>query len=329
MVLINAGRSAAANSPKRYVYISEIQGDVRFNEAGKDLPVSTKGDMVSITPQTGLKTLDGHIRLGTTDGSTIILDTQSAIQFGSPGSASDKTGTFFDHLYGRSLLINGQKTPGQGGIRLPNGFSVNVAQSIVGIEFHPENSDPLEVDCLVGSCQVITQKQSTVIMGGEHVRIAGDGTIHPVDQARFTLWAALGGGDIPLPPTETATLTALPTQTAVVKSATPTPTQTASASPTLTASPTASSTASQTPTLTPTWRYIPPTKTKSPTNTPERPPEIVPTDPPPATNTAPPPPPPPPPTDVPAPTIAPFPTYTPIPAPTVTPEEPPPPPPGG
>ena len=172
-------------------------------KSGKDLPGSNEGDKVPVTPQTGLKTLDGHIRLGMADGSIVILDTLSAIQFSNPGLGSDKTGTFFDHLYGKALLINGQRTPGQSGIRLPNGITVNVAQSIVGIEFHPEIIDPLEVDCLAGACQVTTQKDFDCFNGrrAHPDRRRWDhppgrsGQVHPLGGSGRRLYSAAPNGN--------------------------------------------------------------------------------------------------------------------------------------
>jgi hypothetical protein len=330
VVLVVISNIKAAPKGTQLATVSDIQGTVQVIDGDSQAVAVKKGALMARSTHTILKTDDGQARLAMKDGSSVVLDTQAAIEFGNPNGAPQPEAPVFNLVNGKTLVLMDAANQKPFIVQLAGHSSVTGTGAVMGLEVQSQDDPSQDLDCMVGSCQISFGGQFLGLSAGQHIHIGADGTSQTMSGARFDQWASLGGGSVPVPsatpsntpepvlPTVTLgpTDTLAPTNTQVVL-----PTQVPTDTPTP---------VTPTPTITRTRRVIP-TATRTPTNEPNNHPvptsvphTAVPTSQPtsaPATQA--PTNPPPPPTNPPPPTSPPEPTSTQIP-PTAAPTDPPP-----
>jgi hypothetical protein len=296
--------------------LSELQGVVQVEEGGST-KAARRGSLVARSSITLLKTEEGTTRLGLTDGTTLYLDRNSAVQFDQGSSSTENEPASLSLAYGRALVINNTKQdlpPTH--LTLGEDTFITGLGAVMGLESQQAGGFPQDIDCFVGSCTVVRNGKTVELSAGQHLQIGTGGIAMAPDISRNASWLGLGGAFVPTP---LATATMLPSVTTIViqgptstslppagqSTSTMLPSATRRASATFTITITPSITNTPTPTVTNT--FVPtrpkPSKTSSPTEPPPPPPKD--------TDTPVPPPP--------APTATPFPTYTEPPPPTETP----------
>ncbi|MDD5368490.1 MAG: protein kinase [Anaerolineaceae bacterium] len=304
VALLGKLKPQAANANGQLAYITDLSGEVQVDNG--DSPVSARrGALMAQSPRTTLKTNLGSAHLGMPDGSLLVMDAQTAIEFGSLNNPQPDKPLAFNLVYGRVLVSNGKENQVAFNALMGGKLIVVGTSAMLGLQAQPPDGSIQDIDCLAGACQVKVGNGYLTINAGQHVRLGKDGIPQQPGSVQYGDWAALGGAlvaaispsNTPTNLPVTATFTLAPSSTLIPTLLATTAMPPATMPPTATM--TSSATASQTATAiaTSTWVWIPPTKTKRPTATEEPPP-------PPATATNPPPPPP---------TATPFPTYTPPP----------------
>lgn len=298
-------------------YISNINGDVRLSDGIADVSAQN-GALSARSTRVLLKTGNGNANLKMRDGSSVIIDSSSIIEFNREYMKAPGESFAFNLVSGRALLINGQDANIPTQVFVGGNITARVFQAVIGLEVKENDLIHQQVDCLIGPCLVNGILQ---LVSGQSASIGLDGTVQLTRKIAYESWIVLGKvgafnfdfssifADVhpSMTPTVTATITLTQTptmaETLVGLSGTPSSVMTSTVTPVNSQTPTLTSTLAATPvyrhpfpTLTPqATNALPPTSTPLPASTPV-------------------------PTWTPIPTETPFPSDTPYPTPTISPQ---------
>lgn len=228
MVLILAGaaflpgilpqtKSSMPTVPAGTIRIVESAGEVLYMESGR-LPAKLQSNAsLPIHAGGALQTLEGTLQFILPDSSRIYLDRFSKValtQIADP--LSEERNNVLTLTQGRLLIVYSPPSGFSSLITAPTDLRAQVLGSILGAAFDPAQSR-LEVDCLEGACLVANARDILHLNGGEY-SWANSGGIAPPGNARYDLWAGIGGMDAAwITPTSIPAATSTPTATATRK----------------------------------------------------------------------------------------------------------------
>jgi protein phosphatase len=197
------------------IRIVESSGEGLYMESGQ-LPVKLKSDFsFPIRPGGTLQTLEGTLQFILPDSSRIFLDRFSKVtltQIADP--RTEERNNILTLEQGRVLIEYSPPLGFSSSIAAPGNLRAQGMGSILGVTYDSEQSR-LEADCLKGLCLVANDRDVLQLSSGQY-SWAGANGIGSVWDARYDLWAGLGGMDaawITPTPLPSATPTATPTPT--------------------------------------------------------------------------------------------------------------------
>ena len=270
-------------SDNRLATVSVINGEVLVSDGISEI-AAKEGPLIPRDVRTLLKTGEGNAILTMPDGSFVILDTNSTIEFNRNNEQESDKPFAFNLVSGRAMVINGQDSQSPIQVFVGGHIAVQVFRAAMGLQVQTESETRERVDCLEGSCQV---SGNYLLKSGQNARIGQDNTIVVTEGVAYNTWRSLGKSSKPgsvllnlftsIFPTITPTITL----TALPQAATPTFSITVSSTVISSPSPTSTIQLTATPTPTITKTPLPPYSSPTPTPTQrekrERPPEATPT----------------------------------------------------
>ncbi|MBN2085137.1 MAG: protein phosphatase 2C domain-containing protein [Anaerolineales bacterium] len=197
------------------ILTGQITGEALYKESGQVPQTLRANSSLPVKPGGSLQTLEGTAQFILPDSSRVYLDRFSEVTLAQ--IADPRTGVQNNILtleQGRLLIVLALRTGFSSTIKAPDDLRAQVLGSVMGVAYDPSESR-LEVDCLEGAC-LVANAGDVLQLGGGQYSWAGRKSIGRVEEARYALWAELGGADpswITPTPLPTATSTNTPTAT--------------------------------------------------------------------------------------------------------------------
>ncbi len=248
--------------PENSAVVDNVHGNVWYQISEQPANELTNGENIPLASGVFVRTTVGTARIVVSDQIVLYIGEQSEIMFSDFDQGSDVLILMLNR--GRILTDVSLVQPDRLIVQTPLDAQASVSRGLMGVAYETA----LDVDCLIGKCQITSDADGRALQMGESSRYF-DGIFEPA-HAQYDLWQVFAP---PVP-----TLTPLPSATST-HTPTVTPTSTSTPMPTVI----------MPPTLAPTEKEVepPPVSTSTPTESPSDTPE-------------PPPPPPPPPEQPPA-----------------------------
>lgn len=250
-------------SDNQLAYLSIINGDVKVSDGTSDVEAK-KGALINQGARTMLRTGEGTASLKMQDGSSVIVDAETEIEFNRQNVNDGGKSFAFNLVSGKVLVINGQDSHSPTHVLLGGLFTGRVSQAVMGLSVQTSDAMQVRVDCLAGPCLV---NGVLHLETGQNASIDMNGTVHVVKGIPYDSWISLGKAGALNPilyflfanmrPVERSTDTSVPSATILPASMTPHPT--ATATPSRTSTPNPSLTVTGTRTKTPWWANMSPT----------------------------------------------------------------------
>jgi hypothetical protein len=209
--------AAPAFAPDQFANLSFIQGEVQISD-GSTTSAARRGALVTSSVTTRLKTGQGYAHLELRDGSFIILDSGSAIEFNPQKGTDLEKPIAFKVAYGRVLVVNNQDSPNPTRVQLGGKITATAFRAVMGLEVQPESSALQQVDCLAGQCQLDTDSGAMDLGAGQSAHVSLGGRIELAGGILYDAWAAIGGLAVPSPTSSGLLVHILPTVTDLVDS---------------------------------------------------------------------------------------------------------------
>jgi serine/threonine protein phosphatase PrpC len=199
------------------ILIGPISGEALYKESGR-VPVTLRADSpLPVNPGGTLQTLEGTVQFILPDSSRVYLDRFSEVvltQIADPRSGAQNNILTLEQ--GRLLIVLVLQSGFSSSVKAPDNLRAQVLGSVMGVAYDPGETR-LEVDCLEGTC-LVANAGDVLQLGGGQYAWAGRNTIGRAGEARYALWAGLGGTDAGwITPTALPTATPTDTPTATIK----------------------------------------------------------------------------------------------------------------
>ena len=253
----------------RLAYLSVINGDVIVSDGITEV-AAEKGALTPRDARTMLMTRKGNVLLITPEGSYVILDSDSAIEFNRQNENNSGKSFAFNLINGRAMVINGQDSKSPIQVFLGGHITAQVFQAAMGLEVQTDGNILESVDCLAGSCLVGGNSELT---SEQNARISQDSTVKISNGVNYDGWKLLGRASNPDFALSNLLASIFPTITLTIspgtapKEATPTLPFTSTNTSTSSPSPTRTTQLTATPTATNTKKPVPITLSQTPTST--------------------------------------------------------------
>jgi hypothetical protein len=188
-----------------------------YKESGQ-VPVTLRADSpLPVKPGGTLQTLEGTVQFILPDSSRVYLDRFSEVvltQIADPRAGAQNNILTLEQ--GRLLIVLALQSGFSSSVKAPDNLRAQVLGSVMGVAYDPGESR-LEVDCLEGAC-LLANAGDVLQLGGGQYAWAGRSAIGRTGEARYALWAGLGGTDAAwITPTALPTATPTDTPTATIK----------------------------------------------------------------------------------------------------------------
>ncbi len=209
----NTGGNAAQAG---FFSVDNADGLVEITYPGQVAQPIAPGTLLEAKPGMQISTAQGKSKITLADGTAIYVDASTSITLKTISNPKSNQVVTTVILNGGQVLVD--STRAADGIAtvvaLPGGVKGSTNGMFIGATYKPEQKR-LDVDCMVGGCQVSGASASRDLVTGQHSWIS-DGVVGGLDEARWALWMNACDADCPAqsqaaPPPQT-TPTFVPTQ---------------------------------------------------------------------------------------------------------------------
>ena len=269
VAIFSSGCSSDLVPDNQLAYLSIINGDVIVSDGITEV-TAEKGALTPRDVRTLLKTGQGNTLLIMPDGSYVILDSDSSIEFNRQNENDSGKSFVFNLINGRAMVINGQDSQSPIQIFVGGHITAQVFRAAMGLEVQTDGNILERVDCLAGTCLVGGNSELTT---GQNARIDQDSTIKITNGVNYDAWKLLARASNPdsalsimlasIFPTITPTISPAAAQKEATQTLPFTGTSTSTASPI----PTSTTQLTATPSPTNTLKPLPITLSPTPTPT--------------------------------------------------------------
>lgn len=195
-LLIETTLSACSSilaTDNQLAYVSVINGDVIVSDGITEV-AAEKGALTPRDVRTMLMTRQGNALLKTPEGSYVILDSESAIEFNRQNENDSGKSFSFNLINGRAMVINGQDSQSPIQVFLGGHITAQVFRAAMGLEVQTDGNILESVDCLAGMCLV---GGSSELTSGQNARISQDSTVKIANGVNYDAWKSLGRASDP------------------------------------------------------------------------------------------------------------------------------------
>jgi len=199
-------------------YLTFVNGEVKVSDGITEVAASN-GALIARNVRSLLKTGHGNASLKMPDGSIVIIDSASTIEFIRQNEIDPNKVFVFNLIKGRVLVVNEKtsRTPTQ--LFIGEKIAVRVFQATMGLEVTMDGKVRERVDCLVGQCLV---NWVYLLKSGQKAQIGPGSTVRVSEGVPYDTWISLGRASNPGPALSALFASTLPTIThTVIPSATP------------------------------------------------------------------------------------------------------------
>ena len=199
----------------KLAYLSVISGDVKVSDGITEIEAKN-GDLTARNMRTLVKTGQGIASLRLQDGSLIIIDEASTVEFNRYDDNDPRKSFALNLVKGRLLVINenGSQAPTQ--LLIGGDVAVRISDAVMGLEINLDDEVRKRVDCLIGQCLV---NGYYLLLPGQNAQIKPGGTALFIGGIPYETWISLGRASEPNPALSVMlanifpTITTLPTYT--------------------------------------------------------------------------------------------------------------------
>jgi hypothetical protein len=162
-----------ANNPP--IYFTVINGKVTASD-GNIYSDAKEGKKIPLNVLTKIKTGSQVTSIQLWNGSVVILDSDSSIEFNRPKGNDTEISFAFNLLKGRVLVVNEKNTLMPVRIFIGSVNTVRASQSAMGLEVFPDSKILNQVNCLFGKCLIngshlLLTDQNAQIGPGEIIQV--------------------------------------------------------------------------------------------------------------------------------------------------------------
>lgn len=169
------------------VTLTFINGEVEVSEGKTGIAAST-GPLVTRNVRTSLRTGNGTAGLQLPDGSTVIIDSASTIEFMPKNKIDPFHTAAFNLVKGRVLMVSESTSETPTEILLGGTEIIQVFQAAVGLEAFNAGEVRGRVDCLEGECLVNGVYQ---LMSGQRAQIEQKNIVQVTNGIPINSWISL------------------------------------------------------------------------------------------------------------------------------------------
>jgi hypothetical protein len=209
----NTGGNAAQAG---YFSVDSADGLVEVTYPGQVAQPIAPGTLLEAKPGMQITTAQGKSKVTLADGTAIYVDASTSLTLKTISNPKSNQVVTTVILNGGQVLVD--STRAADGIAtivvLPGGVKGSANGMFIGATYQP-GQKRLDVDCMVGGCQLSGASASRDLVTGQHSWIT-DGVVGGLDEARWALWMNACDADCPAqsqaapPPLTTPTF--VPTQ---------------------------------------------------------------------------------------------------------------------
>jgi len=174
-----------ANNPP--VYFKVISGTVTTSD-GNTYSDTKKGKKIPLNVLTQIKTDSQVASIQLWDGSVVIMDSATSIEFNRPKENENEMSFAFNLLKGRVLVVNEKNGLIPIRIFMGSDHTVRASQSVMGLEVFSDSEKLNEADCLFGKCLV---NGVHLLLTGQFAQIGPGEIIQVTEGASIADWISL------------------------------------------------------------------------------------------------------------------------------------------
>ncbi|HSM23850.1 MAG TPA: hypothetical protein VK856_03215, partial [Anaerolineaceae bacterium] len=145
VIIVLSSSCNLANNPP--VYFKVLSGEVTTSD-GNTYSDARDGKKIPLNVRTQIKTDSRVASIQLWNGSVVILDSDSSIEFNRPNENDPEMSFSFNLLKGKVLVVNEKKGLIPIRIFIGSNFIVQASKSAMGLEVFPDSKKLNEVDCL-------------------------------------------------------------------------------------------------------------------------------------------------------------------------------------
>jgi hypothetical protein len=203
-----------------YISVETADGLVEVTYPGQIPQPMAPGTLLEAKPGMQITTSQGKAKITLADGTTIYVDKSTNVIFKT--ISNPKTSQTFTTVVLNSGAILVDSTRAADGVAtvvtLPANVKGDTSGMFIGASYQPAKKR-LDVDCMVGGCQISGATASRDLVTGQHSWVT-DGVVGGLDQVRWTQWSNVCDADCPAQsqavPAPQTTPTFVPTQSAPI-----------------------------------------------------------------------------------------------------------------
>lgn len=201
--------TASSSAENHLAYISYTSGDVRVSNGISDMPASGE-TYITGSARTLLKTGNGFAILKMNDGSDVVLDANSTIEFNRKEENSPEKFYIFNLVKGKALVINGADSQSATQVFVGGDNTLRVYRATTGLQVQASGEARERVDCLVGKCLV---NGVYLLLPGQTAQIGAGGALRVSGEISYEGWQSLIDAGQPHLPSVKLLASILPTPT--------------------------------------------------------------------------------------------------------------------
>lgn len=174
-----------ANNPT--VYFKVISGTVTASD-GNTYSDAKEGKKIPLDGRIRIKTDSQVASIQLWNGSIVIIDSDSSIEFNRPKENENEMSFAFNLVKGRVLVVNEKIGLHPVRIFIGSDHTVRASKSAMGLVVFSNSKNLNEVDCLFGKCLV---NGAHLLMTGQNARLGPGEIIHVTEGSSIVDWISL------------------------------------------------------------------------------------------------------------------------------------------